>query len=98
MGKKLTPMHPGEFLREVILPETDVPKTRIAAMLNLSRQSLYDIINENAPVTAQTALRLGRLFGNAPQFWLNMQAEYDVAVLSREMRRELAKILPLSAA
>ena len=98
MSKKLMPMHPGEFLREVVLPGADVTKTRIAAMLNLSRQSLYGILNESAPVTAQVALRLGRLFGNAPQFWLNMQAEYDVATLSRDMRKELAKIPPLTAA
>jgi plasmid maintenance system antidote protein VapI len=51
-------MHPGEFLREVVLPATGVPKTRVAAMLGLSRQSLYDILNERAAVRAVTALRL----------------------------------------
>lgn len=91
-------MHPGEFLREVVLPKAGLPKTRIAAMLNLSRQSLYDILNERTPVTAQVAMRLGRLFGNSPQFWLNLQAEYDVAVLSKTMRKELEAIPPLDAA
>ncbi len=98
MDTKLAPMHPGEFLREVVLPGAGLPKTRIAALLRLSRQSLYDLLNERAPVTARVALRLGRLFGNAPQFWLNMQAEYDVATLGKAMRRELARIPTLGAA
>ena len=98
MRKTLAPMHPGEFLREVVLPETGLPKTRVAAMLHLSRQTLYGILNERAPVTAQVAMRLGRLFGNTPQFWLNLQAEYDVATLSKEMGKELSRIPPLDAA
>lgn len=98
MPKQLEPMHPGEFLREIVLPETGLPKTRVAAMLNLSRQTLYDIVNERAPVSARVAMRLARLFGNTPQFWLNLQAQYDVAVLSKSMRRELERIGPLDAA
>ena len=98
MGKTLAPMHPGEFLREVVLPGAGLPKSRIAAMLRLSRQSLYDILGERTPVTARVAVRLGRLFGNSPQFWLNLQAEYDVAKLSKAMRKELDRIPPLDAA
>ena len=98
LGTTLAPMHPGEFLREVAIPGAGLPKSRIAAMLRLSRQSLYDILNERAPVTARVAMRLGRLFGNSPQFWLNLQAYYDVAMLSRAMRKELRRIPPLDAA
>jgi len=98
MKTKLAPMHPGEFLRVLLLPETGLPKTQIAKRLHLSRQSLYDILGERAPVTAPVAMRLARLFGNSPQFWLNLQAEYDVATLSLAMREELASIPPLRAA
>jgi addiction module HigA family antidote len=98
MSKSLAPMHPGEFLREVVLPGTAFPKSRIAKMLRLSRQHLYDVLNERAPVTAGLAMRLGRLFGNSPQFWLNLQAEYDVAKLSKAMRKDLEAIVPLDAA
>ena len=98
MNIGLTPMHPGEFLRDVVLPGAGLPKTRVAALLQLSRQSLYDILNERAPVRARVAMRLGKLFSNSPQFWLNLQAEYDVAILSEVMRRDLDKILPLDAA
>jgi len=98
MSKRLEPMHPGEFLREIVLPGTGLPKTRLAAKLKLSRQTLYDIVNERAPVTARMAMRLARLFGNTPQFWLNLQAQYDVAILSKTMRRELERIGPLDPA
>lgn len=94
----LAPMHPGEFLREVVVPGAGLPKSRIAARLRLSRQTLYDILNERAPVTAQVAMRLGRLFGNSPQFWLNLQAEYDVSTLRKAMHKELEGIPPLDAA
>jgi antitoxin HigA-1 len=97
MRKQLAPMHPGEFLREVVLPGTGLPKTRVAAMLGLSRQSLYDILGERAPVTARVAMRLGKLFGNSPQFWLNLQSGHDVRTLSKTMRKELSAISPLGA-
>lgn len=98
MKSALRPMHPGEFLREIVLPEAAVPKTRIARLLGLSRQTLYDLINEKSPMTASLALRLSRLFGNSPQFWLNLQTEYDVATLAKSMKRDLDKIPPLKAA
>jgi addiction module HigA family antidote len=98
IGKRLAPMHPGEFLREVVIPGAGLPKSRIAARLRLSRQSLYDILGERSPVTARVAMRLGRLFGNSPQFWLNLQAEFDVATLSKAMRKDLERIPPLDAA
>lgn len=98
MKSALRPMHPGEFLREIVLREAAVPKTRIARLLGLSRQTLYDLINEKSPMTASLALRLSRLFGNSPQFWLNLQTEYDVATLAKAMKRDLDKIPPLKAA
>ncbi|TAN46385.1 MAG: addiction module antidote protein, HigA family [Rhodospirillales bacterium] len=95
MTTALSSMHPGEFLREVVLPEAGVSKTQIAERLGLSRQSLHAILSERTPVTAKVALKLGRLFGNSPQFWLNLQAEYDVETLSQEMRKELKRIRPI---
>jgi addiction module HigA family antidote len=98
MTKTLAPMHPGELLREEILPATGLSKTAVAARLHISRQSLYDILREKQPVTSNIALRLGRLFDNSPAFWLSLQANYDVAVLGRQLEDELAKIEPLRAA
>ncbi len=59
-------MHPGELLREEILPALDRPKTEIAKLLGVSRQTLYDVLKEKQPVTPVMALRLGKLCGNGP--------------------------------
>ena len=67
----LPPMHPGELLREEILPALGRPKTEIARLLGVSRQTLYDLIEEKQPVTPVMALRLGKLCGNGPDLWLN---------------------------
>jgi antitoxin HigA-1 len=98
MGTRLKPMHPGEFLRAEILPATGLSKTALAGKLRLSRQTLYDLLNERQPVTANLALRLARFFGNTPQFWLNLQTAHDVAKIGAEMTKELKRIKPLKAA
>ena len=80
----LPPMHPGELLRE-ILPALDRPKTEIAKLLRVSRQTLYDILDEKQPVTAAMALRLGKLCGNGPDLWLHMQQRYDLHRARQEL-------------
>lgn len=94
----LAPTHPGEILREDILPATGLPKTEIARRLGVSRQTLHDLIAERQPVTPAMALRLAKLFGNAPEFWLNLQRDHDLRVLERQMVDELAGIVTLDAA
>src|SRR3954468_16423960 len=83
--KGLAPMHPGELLREDVMPALDLPKTEIARLLGISRQTLYDILDEKQPVTAAMALRLGKLCGNGPTLWLNLQKRYDLAKAEREV-------------
>ena len=73
-------MHPGELLREEILPEIPLTKTAIAKALGISRQTLYDIIRERQPVTAEMAVRLGKFLGNGPALWVNLQRSFDLAV------------------
>lgn len=70
------PTHPGELLRDVI-PATGKTKTEIAALLGISRQHLYDILNGNKPVSPEVAVRLGKLFGNGAGLWLRMQSAFD---------------------
>jgi len=79
----IPPTHPGELLREVILPDIDMNKTDVAKALQISRQTLYDILNERQPVTAEMAVRFGKLFGNGPRFWVNMQRTFDLAVAEK---------------
>jgi antitoxin HigA-1 len=76
--RSLPPMHPGELLREEILPALDRPKTEIAKLLGVSRQTLYDLLEEKQPVTPLMALRLGKLCGNGPDLWLNLQKRFDL--------------------
>ena len=90
--KGLAPMHPGELLREVTLPALEISKAEVARRLGISRQTLYDILDEKQPVTPAMALRLGRFFGNGPELWLNLQRNYDLRTLEVEMADELAAI------
>ncbi len=94
----LKPMHPGEMLREDVLPTLGKSKTEIARLLGISRQTLYDILDEKQPVTPGTALRLGKLLGNGPNLWINLQRAYDLAIAKRELAGELKKIPTLPAA
>jgi antitoxin HigA-1 len=64
--KGLKPMHPGEMLREDVLPALGKTKTEIAGLLGISRQTLFDILSEKQPVTPAMALRFGKLLGNGP--------------------------------
>lgn len=96
--KGLRPIHPGEILREDVLPALGRPKTEIARLLGISRQTLYDILNEKQPVTATMALRLGKLCGNGPDIWLNMQKRYDLKIAERELGDALDAIPRLEAA
>ena len=94
----LAPVHPGAFLRDIVLPEVAMPKTEIAKAIGISRALLYAILDEKAPVTAAVALRLGAFFRNGPELWLNMQSNYDIAVLGKEMADALKEIRPVRAA
>ena len=94
----LTSMHPGELLREDVLPAFGRPMIEVAGLLKVSRQTLHAILREKAPVTPAMALRRGKLCGNGPDLWVNLQARYDLDRLSREMDAELADIPTLHAA
>ena len=96
--RALPAMHPGELLREVVLPSLGRTVTDVAASLHVSRQTLHAILREEAPVTPAMALRIGKLCGNGPAVWLNLQMAWDIERLSVEMADELATIPTLDAA
>ncbi|MGY0711765.1 HigA family addiction module antitoxin [Azospirillum brasilense] len=98
LKRGLAPMHPGALLREDVLPALDRPVSDVAKLLKVSRQTLHAILREEAPVTPAMALRLGKLCGNGPDLWVNLQARYDLARLAAELEDELATIPTLNAA
>lgn len=79
------PTHPGVLLAETVLPALNRPKAEIARLLGVSRQSLYDILAARQPVTPATAVKLGKLCGNGPWLWLNMQIAYDLWEAERDV-------------
>lgn len=94
----LRPTHPGELLREDVLPALGIPKTEIARRLGISRAMLYAILEERAPISPAMALRFGKLLGTSAESWLNMQRDFDLRMLAASMSDELAGIEPLEAA
>lgn len=95
---KRRPAHPGELLREDVLPALAVPVQTAAKHLGVSRQTLHRILSETAPVTPAMALRLGKLCGNGAALWLAMQSAYDLWGAEAEIGAEIAKIPTLRAA
>jgi len=90
------PTHPGEVLREDVLPSLNISKAELARRLGVSRPTLYGVLNEEYSVTPNLALRLGRLLGNSPQMWVNMQAAYDLCIVEQENKDELDDIVAIA--
>lgn len=95
---KLPAMHPGELLRETVLPALDRPVAEIAKLMGVSRQTLYAILREKQPITPAMAMRIGKLCGNGPILWLNLQQRYDLWKAGQEIGKDVAKIPTLTAA
>jgi addiction module HigA family antidote len=92
--RKLRPLHPGEMLREEFLVPLNMSPYALAKAIGVPRTRVERIVREETPITADTALRLGRYFGMTPQFWMNLQTRYDLEVAQRALKRVLGKIEP----
>ena len=90
------PAHPGELLREDILPALGRTKVQIAEALGISRQHLYDILGERKAVSPEIAVRLGAAFGDGAEVWLRMQAAYDAWHAERSV--DVSEVQSLHAA
>lgn len=97
-GIKRRPTHPGEMLREDFLPDYDLTVSGLAEAIGVSRQSVNELLRERRAVSPEMALRLSRLFGNSPEFWLNAQRAVDLWEASKAIRNDVRRIQPLSAA
>lgn len=87
------PTHPGVILREDVLPAMGVTQQQLADALRLSRQTVNAILAAKSPVTAETAVKLGALLGNSPQFWMNLQSAYDLWLARKQMDVEVLQEL-----
>jgi len=78
--RNFPPVHPGEILREDVLPALNISVVDAAAKLGVTRQTLHRIISRRnpRPVTPEMAVRLGKLCGNGPRLWMNLQTAYDL--------------------
>ena len=97
-SRKVRPTHPGMMLREDFLPEYGLTVSGFAKAIRVSRQTANELLQERRTVTPEMALRLSRLFGNSPEFWLNAHRAVDLWEAARNMKGQIDRISPLTAA
>lgn len=95
---KRRPIHPGERLREDFLPNFNLTVVALAEAAGVSPQSINELLRERRAVSPEMALRLSRLFGNSPEFWLNAQRAVDRWDAAQTLKVEMAHIKPLRVA
>lgn len=102
MSKKngqMPPVHPGEILREDIMKPLGLTVSGLARELKIPVNRLSEIVNGRRPLNADAALRLSRYFGSSPEFWVNLQASYDLRVTIHSSARRIEReVRPRKAA
>ncbi len=91
---KRPPVHPGEIIREDVLPSLGMSVSEAARQIGVSRQQLHRILACTHPISTEIALRIGKFVGNGPGLWLRMQQAYDLWYAEKQMKDELLKIKP----
>jgi len=89
--KKLPPIHPGEILLEEFLKPLDMSMNQLAIELRVPASRINAIVEGGRSISADTALRLGHYFGISPEFWINLQATYDLRVARRELEEKIRR-------
>lgn len=98
MAKKLAPVHPGEVLREEFLKPLGLTAYAVAGALKVPRTRIERLAREETPVTADTALRLGKYFKTSAAFWMNIQGQYDLEKAEDKIAPQIKKIAASEAA
>ncbi len=96
--RRVRPTHPGEMLREDFLPDYGLTVSGLADALDVSRQTVNELLRERRAVSPEMALRLSRLLGNSAEFWLNAQRAVDLWDTAQAIGTSLERIKPLSVA
>jgi addiction module HigA family antidote len=92
----MVPIHPGRILRRE-LRARDLSANALARALRVPSGRIVDILNGKRAISAETALRLGRYFGNDPRFWINLQAQYELALAMRDVGARVAREVETAA-
>jgi addiction module HigA family antidote len=95
MAKQLPPLHPGEILREEFIKPYGITPGKVAKALDLPRTRIERLVNEEMGITGDTAIRLGRFFRTTPEFWMNLQAIYELQVAQRKIGADVEQIEPI---
>jgi antitoxin HigA-1 len=94
----LPPIHPGEIIKQDILPSVGLSVTAAAKALGVSRQMLHGILAGRKPLSTVMCLKVARLFGGSPEVWVRLQATYDLkkSIQNRKVMERVARIVPLN--
>ena len=99
MTDKLSPIHPGEVLLEEFIKPMNLSQNRLAIDIGVDARRINEIVLGKRSVTADSALRLSRFFGNSPQFWLGLQTQYDLDITEDRLGKRLDReVRPLEMA
>src|SRR6266851_7467271 len=91
--KEFAPVSPGEMLKEEFLAEYGLSQNQLARAIGISPNRIGEIVNNRRRITADTAVRLGLYFGNSPEFWLNLQTNYDLKMARKNLKpQDVARI------
>lgn len=88
-GRRLPAIHPGEILRNEFLQPLGMSVYELSGAIKVPRSRVNDIVRGRRAVTADTAMRFARYFGTTPNFWINLQAQYDLEIAERTIRRKV---------
>jgi addiction module HigA family antidote len=97
-GRKRRPTHPGEILREDVMPEMGLTQGEFAKLLGVSRRTVNEILQEKRPVTVDSAHRLARVLGTSPDVWLGLQQDVDLWDALQANKGEYKRIKPFNKA
>ena len=89
MMSKLSPIHPGEVLLDEFIKPMNLSQNRLAIDIGVDGRRINEIVLGKRAITADTALRLSRFFGNSPQFWMGLQTQYDLDVAEDQLGKRL---------
>lgn len=99
MKNKLSPIHPGEVLLEEFIKPMNLSQNRLAIDIGVDARRINEIVLGKRSITADTALRLARFFGNSPRFWLGLQTQYDLDIAEEQLGKRLEReVCPLEMA